>query len=171
MEPYLLDVCSAIPVSGSDLLKYFRATHFLKFQPFLSVVLNYSNTWEQLTNWDVCSALLISGSEVVNTREQLTSWMQCWTFLLVVLICSKNWEWTHRLDAWPVSSVAQTLTGKHWRETHILEQTSCQWFWSFKYWRTNSLSEYMQVILISVSKILKPWSVNSLSGCMFSHPC
>ena len=86
-----------VPVSGSDLLTCWRATHKLNASSILS------------------SVILIHS----NTEEWLTRWMHVHPFSSVVLIC-KNTRETHSLDACSVILVSSSNLLIHARATHNL---------------------------------------------------
>jgi hypothetical protein len=152
-------------VSGSDILKYWRVTHCLDVcsssavlvsfllicsntgewltawmcvQQFSSVVLIYSNTREWLTPWMMCSAILVSDSDLLKhwrvthiLDHAMVAMMCVQPFLSVVLICSNTEE---RLTNWMCASVQSFLSvvlicsnTREWLTTWMSVR---KWFWS-----------------------------------------
>ena len=68
--------CSPVLVSGSDLLKHWRATHFL----------------------DGCSPVLVSGSDLLKHRRTTHSLDRCSPVLVSGSDLLKHWRATHSLD-------------------------------------------------------------------------
>ena len=88
---------------------------------FMLVVLIYSNTREQLTNWIHVQPFLSVSLICSNTGEQLT----CWMFR-----CSCQWFWSAQ------SMESDSQTG------HVISN-SCQWFWLAQTLDSNSQSRQM----------------------------
>ena len=119
LESDSLAVWSAILVSGSDLLKNWRATHSLD-QPFSSVLLTWSK--QRITyslDAHQCSTLLVV--LICSKREeQLTSW----THSNQRLRSGQKLEGTHNLDICSTSLISGSDLIKDWRETHNLDSCS-----------------------------------------------
>ena len=146
---YRLNKIFAIPVSHSDLLKHWRATHTLEgVRPFLSVILICSNTGEQLTNWRGVQPFLSVVLICSNTGEGPTRWRGVQPFLPVVLICPNTGE---QLTCWRVFSPSQWFWSAQTLESNShpgeVFSPSCQWFWSAQ---TQGLTNWRGVQPLSV---------------------
>jgi hypothetical protein len=93
-----LNACTGDLISGSELLKHWRATYKLNActGDLIRVVLNCSNTEEQLTAWMGVQGISSVVLNCSNTGKQLTIWMHVQPFLSVVL--NSNTRVTHNLD-------------------------------------------------------------------------
>ena len=162
-----LEGCSAILISGSDLLKHLRGTH--KLEKCLVILVSGSDhTGEGLTSWRGVQPFLSVTLICWNTGEKLTSWRGIQPFLSVALIC---WNTGEGLTCWkgvqPFLSVALIFsnTGEgltHWR----VFSHSCQWLWSAETLEWDSHSGGCSTILISGSDLLKLWrGTHTLEGC------
>ena len=108
-----LDRCSAMLISGSDLLKHWKATHSLV--TFLAIPFNSSYVLRHYRVTHLlkgCLALLISGS---NLLKQLTFWMYVQPFSSVVSICLKT-----LLTAWMCvqTFLSMVLICSLWSHSH-----------------------------------------------------
>ena len=151
-----------IVVSGSDLLKHWRATHSL----------------------DMSSAILISGSDPLRQqrlthslymfscpcqwfqcKEQLTNWMHVQPLLLVVLICSKLESNSH--TECMVSHSCQWFWFAQIQEcnshSECMFSHSHQWLWSAQNWRATHILNGYSAVLVNGSDLLK----HSHPGCLF----
>ena len=192
---HLLEGCSSIFVSGSDLqhlLKHWRETHKLEgCSSILISILTCSNTRKGLTFWMSVHPFSSVVPICPNTGEGLTYWMSIHTS--VVLICPNTEEgltfcmftcscqWAQSVQ----TPGSDSLTGcspflisgsdlhKHWRETHILDGCSpilVNGSDLLKYWRGTHLLDGCSYVLIRF------WSAqtlerDSLSGWVFTHSC
>ena len=134
LATHRLDVCSAILISGSDLLKHWSDSQAgWVFSHFLSVVLIYSSTEEKLTCWthvNTFSSVVLICS---NTGEQLTRWMHVHPFLSVV---------------WSAKTLESNSLPK------CMFTHSCQWFQSTHSYRW--LTAWMQPFLLVVPICITP---------------
>ena len=166
---YMLDVCSFILVSGSNLLKHWRGTHILDAcSANLWVVVIYSSTGEGLTNWICVQWFLLVVLICLNTGG---THLLVYSAILIRSDLLKHWKGTHKLDACSAILFISSDLIKHWRGTyklngcsailvsgfgcskikwtHLLDACSdCQWFW-----------------------LAQKLERNSLPGFMFSHSC
>ena len=145
-----LDAQTFLSVNGSDLFKHWRVNLqpgcvFSDSQWFWSAQILEKNSQ---TESDVCSAILISDSDMLKCRRA-----------------------THKLYGCSVIHVSGSYLLKHLRATHFLDAHLDILVSHFlKHWRVTNFLNACPEILISNSDMLKHW-VNSLAGCMFSHSC
>ena len=169
-------------------------TFWICIQPFMLVVMTWSNVREQLTNWiwvqlvlsvvlkhwrathmlDMCSAVLVCGSQTLESDSLARCVFSQWQpFLSVVLICSNTGEWltnteewvwmTHKLDKWSAILISGSNLFKWWRATHKLDMYSAIFVSDsdlLKHWRLTSWT--CSAILISSSDLLKHWRVTHI---------
>ena len=108
---HVLDGCSPVLISVSDLLKNWRATHILDgCSPILisgSDLLKHCCTGEVTHILDGCSPVLVSGSDLL-----------------------EHWRATHSLDGCSPVLVSGSDLLKHWRDSlsGCVFTHSCQWF-------------------------------------------
>lgn len=146
-----------ILIGGSDLLKHWKATHFLNACSNSDILISSDlcKHWRGAYTLDACSTILVSNSDLQKKiGEGLTAWMNV---LSVVLIYSNTGDqltfWIHDQ---PFLSVALL---KHSRATHILD--SYQWFLSvvLKYRRATYILDTWSAILVGGSDMFKHWRV------------
>ena len=97
-ETHLLDTCSAISsVIWSNIE---RLTSWICVQPFSSVVLTCPDTSrEKLTSWIACSAILISGFDLLKHQKVTYNLDMCSAILVSSSELIKQLRATHNLDA------------------------------------------------------------------------
>ena len=86
---HFLDLCSPILIGGSDPITQWRATHYLDV--CLHNLISGSDPikqWRVTHSLDACLPILVSVSDLIKHSEQLTPWICVHHFSSVVLICS-----------------------------------------------------------------------------------
>ena len=117
--------CSAIVVSGSDLLKQWRwrATHWLeRVQPSVSsVALICSNSGEQLTPWTRVQPLSSIRSDLLKHQRATHNLDACSAIVISGSDLLEWWRATYCLDACSAIVVSGSDLRERWRATHCLD--------------------------------------------------